>query len=83
MVAPLVATPNPFRGVVVNSAELPADSDDFAARLDASISEWLDAGYEVAWVDIPIALASTSPSAPNAGSCITTPAGTTSPRRYR
>ena len=61
MVAPLAATPNPFRGVVVNTAEIPPEPADFAARLDASISEWRDAGYEVAWVDIPIALASHVP----------------------
>ena len=63
MVAPLAATPNPFRGVVVNTAEIPPEPADFAARLDASISEWRDAGYEVAWVDIPIALASHVPVA--------------------
>ena len=63
MVAPLAATPNPFRGVVVKTAEIPPEPADFAARLDASISEWREAGYEVAWVDIPIALASHVPVA--------------------
>lgn len=67
MVSPLTATPNPFRGVVVNTAELPSDPDEFAARLDASLSEWREAAYEVAWVDIPIALASHVPIAVERG----------------
>lgn len=67
MVTPLAATPNPFRGVVVNSAELPSDPAEFSARLDASIAEWSDAGYEVAWVDIPIALATHVPIATDRG----------------
>ena len=54
-------------GVVVNTAELPVDPDDFAARLDASIVEWREAGYEVAWVDIPIGLASHVPIAVQRG----------------
>ena len=67
MVSPLVATPNPFRGVVVNTAELPVNPDEFAGRLDASIAEWREAGYEVAWVDIPIGLASHVPIAVQRG----------------
>ena len=67
MVSPLAATPNPFRGVVVNSAQLPTHPDDFAASLDASIAEWRDAGYEVAWVDIPIELATHVPIATQLG----------------
>ncbi len=63
MAAPLAAAPNPFRGVVVNTAELPTDPAEFTARLDASIAEWRAAGYEVAWVDLPIALASHVPIA--------------------
>ena len=63
MVAALAATPNPFRGVVVNTAELPPDAAEFAARLDASIAEWRAAGYEVAWLDLPIALAHYVPAA--------------------
>ena len=53
--------------MVVNTAELPVDADEFAARLDASIAEWRDAGYEVAWVDIPIGLASHVPIAVQRG----------------
>jgi 8-oxo-dGTP pyrophosphatase MutT (NUDIX family) len=67
MVSPLVATPNPFRGVVVNSAHLPVDPGEFAASLDSSIAEWRDAGYEVAWVDIPIGLATHVPIATKRG----------------
>ena len=67
MVSPLAATPNPFRGVVVNSAHLPIDADDFAASLDASIADWREARYEVAWVDIPIELASHVPIATQRG----------------
>ena len=67
MVSPLAATPNPFRGIVVITAEMPSDPDEFAARLDASIAEWRDTGYEVAWVDIPITLASHVPIAVGRG----------------
>ena len=67
MVSPLAATPNPFRGVVVNSDHLPPDPDDFAAALDASIAEWRGAGYEVAWVDIPLELATHVPVATQRG----------------
>ena len=67
MVAPLDAAPNPFRGVVVNTAELPARPDEFAARLDASIAQWQAAGYEVAWLDLPIARAEYVPLATRRG----------------
>ena len=67
MVSPLAATPNPFRGVVVKSDELPPDPKDFAAALDASIAEWHEAGYEVAWVDIPLELATHVPVATQRG----------------
>ena len=67
MVSPLAAAPNPFRGVVVNTAELPASAAEFAARLDASIAEWRRAGYEVAWLDLPLALASYVPLAAGRG----------------
>ena len=67
MVSPLAAAPNPFRGVVVNTAELPSDPAEFAARLDAAITQWRAAGYEVAWVDIPLALAAHVPIATQRG----------------
>ena len=67
MVSPLAATPNPFRGVVVQSSDLPANPDDFAASLDASIADWRAAGYEVAWLDIPLALATHVPVAAQRG----------------
>ena len=67
MVSPLAATPNPFRGVVVKTDELPPNPNDFAAALDASIAEWHEAGYEVAWVDIPLELATHVPIATQRG----------------
>ena len=67
MVSPLAAAPNPFRGVVVNTAELPSDPGEFAARLDAAIAQWRETGYEVAWLDLPLALAAHVPVATQRG----------------
>ena len=52
--ASLEATPNQFGGVVVNPNALPEDAGRFRRRLADAMDDWADAGYKVAWLEIPI-----------------------------
>jgi hypothetical protein len=52
MVSPLAATPNPFRGVVINAERQPPDPDDLAASFYDAIVEWRETSYAVAWMDM-------------------------------
>lgn len=63
----LAHTVNQFRGVVVDPEQLPADPDEFAARLALSLQEWTDAGYLAVWMDVPTARARLIPVAVEAG----------------
>jgi 8-oxo-dGTP pyrophosphatase MutT (NUDIX family) len=63
----LAHTVNQFRGVVVDAEQLPADPDEFAARLAHSLHEWADAGYLVVWMETPSARARLIPVAVEAG----------------
>ena len=58
---------NPFRGVMVDPAALPADPDVFAARLAASLEAWRAEGDRVVWLDVPILCADLIPVAVRQG----------------
>ena len=45
--------PNPFNGAVIDRAALPADPEEFGARLAASIKQWTADGFLTIWLDIP------------------------------
>lgn len=61
------ATPNPFGGIVVNPAALPDEARRFRRRLADAIDEWNEAGYKVAWLEIPLDKAELVPVAAEAG----------------
>lgn len=63
----LAHTVNQFQGVVVDPEQLPADPDEFAARLAHSLQAWADAGYLVVWMDVPTPRARLIPVAVEAG----------------
>ena len=45
--------PNPFNGAVIDRSLLPADPDEFDARLAASMEQWSADGFLTVWLDIP------------------------------
>ena len=57
----LKAEKNPFGGMVVDSADLPADPLEFAARLDASIESWKAEGVKVVWLAASVSQAALIP----------------------
>ncbi len=60
-------TPNPFRGVVINPAELPEDPEAFQQRLTPSLETWTQEGVLVVWLEVPIRKAGLIPIAVEAG----------------
>lgn len=63
----LAHTVNQFRGVVVDTEQLPTDPDEFAARLAHSLQEWAETGLLTVWMDLPTARARLIPAAVEAG----------------
>jgi len=51
---PLDYSTDPFGGVVITPESLPANTADFIAQLDHSITVWTDGGYRLAWLKLPI-----------------------------
>lgn len=56
-------TVNPFNGVVITAGELPADREEFAARLAHSLAEWSRRGHALVWLELPITHADLIPAA--------------------
>ena len=63
----LEATTNPFGGIVLNPAALPADPGEFRERLAHSLTTWKEGGYRAVWLEIPIGLSALIPVAVAAG----------------
>ena len=63
----LIATPNPFGGIVPEADLLPADPKEFAPRLKQSLKDWTAAGYKVVWLEIPLHRAGLVPVAAGEG----------------
>ena len=63
----LEARANPFGGMVTAPAELPADADEFARRLDLSVAQWREEGYKAVWLEVPIHRAALIPAAVSNG----------------
>jgi len=55
--------PNAFRGLSVDPADLPDRPEDLDAALGEALPSWADAGYPVAWLEIPRAKAALIPVA--------------------
>jgi 8-oxo-dGTP pyrophosphatase MutT (NUDIX family) len=64
---PLVASRNPFRGMVINSAELTTDPNLFQHQLTEALASWKNEGILVVWLEVPIAKSSLIPIAVEAG----------------
>jgi 8-oxo-dGTP pyrophosphatase MutT (NUDIX family) len=47
---PIKAQKNPFGGVVIESADIPTDLEEFTARLDYSLDVWKAEGAKVVWL---------------------------------
>jgi 8-oxo-dGTP pyrophosphatase MutT (NUDIX family) len=56
-----------FRGVLVDSAGLPAEPDRFGVLLRQSLDTWRADGRRLVWLDIPLERAALIPIAVNAG----------------
>lgn len=63
----LVASPNQFGGVVIQSDALPQSPEEFRQRLAHSLAEWGRAEYLVVWLDVPLDRASLISVATEAG----------------
>ena len=63
----LESATNPFGGIVVDPAALPQDPRSFEGRLQHSLGEWTAAGFQVAWLEVPISHAALVPVAVEAG----------------
>lgn len=63
----LEATPNPFRGIVINTDTLPETAEEFRARLTASLAAWKEEGFRLVWIEVPLARAALIPVAVDAG----------------
>jgi 8-oxo-dGTP diphosphatase len=59
----LAHSTDPFGGILIDPAALPADAVEFTARLNASVATWRNDGFRLAWLKVPIALASHVPLA--------------------
>ena len=64
---PLIATPNPFGGIVLEPDRLPSDPLEFAPRLKNSLEEWTGAGYKLVWLEVPLSRAGLVPVATGEG----------------
>jgi len=49
----LECKPNPFNGMVIVPSGLPADPEEFDARLAISMEQWTADGYLTIWLEIP------------------------------
>jgi 8-oxo-dGTP diphosphatase len=63
----LASTPNQFRGVVVDVAELPGDPEQFETRLERSLTAWRAEELKVVWLEVPISRADLIPVAVRQG----------------
>lgn len=63
----LEATPNRFQGIEIDAEALPEDLVEFQERLSASLNEWENQGYKVAWLTVPIEKAAVIHIATEAG----------------
>jgi 8-oxo-dGTP pyrophosphatase MutT (NUDIX family) len=63
----LEANPNPFGGIVIKPEALPKTTRAFRRQLQASLATWQEAGYRLAWLEVPLANASLIPAAVEAG----------------
>jgi len=61
------AVPNPFGGLVVESADLPASAAEFRERLVPSIAAWKEQKAKVVWLSIARSQADLIPAAVEAG----------------
>ncbi len=59
----LAHSTDPFGGILIDPAALPADAVEFTARLNASVATWRNDGFRLAWLKLPIALSSHVPLA--------------------
>ena len=64
---PLIATPNPFGGIVLEPDQLPSDPLEFAPRLKSSLEEWTAEGYKLVWLELPLSRSSLVPVAAGEG----------------
>ena len=64
---PLIATPNPFGGIVLEPDLLPSDPLEFAPRLKSSLEEWTAEGYKLVWLELPLSRSSLVPVAAGEG----------------
>jgi len=53
-------TTNPFNGIVISPDALPADVGAFSKRLARSLKIWKERGYQLVWLEVPIAPDNTS-----------------------
>lgn len=60
---PLVASPNPFGGMVIDPGALPADPCGFSERLDLSLERWTADGRNLVWLEAPLERAELVPAA--------------------
>ena len=63
----LEARANPFGGMVIAPAELPADADEFGQRLEVSLKQWTADGIKAAWLEVPIGKSALIPEAVDQG----------------
>ena len=63
----LSATPNPYKGIVINSAELCKDVSAFQIQLTHSLDFWRKENYQVVWLEISLEQAELIPVATAAG----------------
>ena len=60
-------SPDQFGGVIIESDQLPADAQTFAALLSDSLETWRAAGHRLVWLGVPIERAALIPVAVAAG----------------
>ena len=63
----LASTTNPFGGVMPDPKVLPKGPDVFRKRLEHSVAAWEGEGYQVVWLEVPIARATLVAVAVEAG----------------
>jgi 8-oxo-dGTP diphosphatase len=61
--SPLPHSTDPFGGILIDPLELPTDPIEFTMRLEAAVAAWRSDGFRLAWLKLPIALASHVPLA--------------------
>lgn len=60
-------TVNRFNGIIIDNTQLPADPQEFAARLAVSLEAWRQDGRQLVWLDLPTTQARLIPEAVEAG----------------